>query len=57
MRRAPDIGAFSYLGLANGARDWSLDRSRPSMAFAIRQRRVGVRTAQNELPMGEFLLR
>ena len=57
MRRAPDIGAFSYLGLANGARDWSLDRSRPSMAFAIRQRRVGVRTAQNELSMGDFLLR
>ena len=42
--RAPDIGALLCLEPANGTRDLSLDRSRPSVAFAIRQRRVGVRT-------------
>ena len=42
--KAPSIGALSCLEPANGTRDESLDRSGPSMASAIRQRRVGVRT-------------
>ena len=48
--RAPDIGALLCLEPANGTRDLSLDRSRPSVAFAIRQRRVGVRTKHNQSP-------